>query len=195
MHKPQPTASTSKHTLSVTPSLSSVGDGSGIWDSDDEYIGQGQYNPPQYNRFPLRFYLKYSSLPLFKHVSRPSIPVLNKLAYAPEWPKFRQLSRPVGKPGRRVLKQVNRLTSDAVLSAQVKRCSCLSPAQSMSMSLLINFLIQVSARSSPLLCNEPRRLTMNSLLACIFHAWISSTSMKKTNSSSPTSATKTTFTV
>jgi len=121
MSKRQPTASTSKRTLSATPSLSSVG--SSQWDSESEYIGQEEYHPPQYIRFPLRVYLKYSALPLFKHVSQPAIPLLNRLAYAPEWPKFRQLSRPVGKPGRRVLKQVNRITSDEVLAAQVKRCS------------------------------------------------------------------------
>ena len=121
MSKRQPTASTSKRTLSATPSLSSVG--SSQWGSESEYVGQEEYRPPQYIRFPLRIYLKYSALPLFKHVSRPAIPLLNRLAYAPEWPKFRQLSRPVGKPGRRVLKQVNRITSDDVLAAQVKRCS------------------------------------------------------------------------
>ena len=121
MSKRQPTASTSKRTLSATPSLSSVG--SSCWESDSDYVGQGPYRPPQYIRFPLRVYLKYSALPLFKHVSQPAIPLLNRLAYAPEWPKFRQLSRPVGKPGRRVLKQVNRITSDEVLAAQVKRCS------------------------------------------------------------------------
>ncbi|KIM43555.1 hypothetical protein M413DRAFT_443483 [Hebeloma cylindrosporum] len=125
MSKRQPTASTSKRTLSATPSLSSVASsqfGSSQWDSDTEYVGQEPYRPPQFNRFPLRVYLKYSALPLFKHVSHPSISSLIRLAYAPEWPKFRQLSRPVGKPGRRVLTQVNRLTSDEVLAGQVKRC-------------------------------------------------------------------------
>jgi len=44
--------------------------------------------------------LNYSALPLVNNVSQPAIPLLDRLAYAPEWAEFRQISRPVGKPAR-----------------------------------------------------------------------------------------------
>jgi len=49
-------------------------------------------------RIPLRVYLKYSALPLVNDVSQPAVPLLDRLAHAPECAEFRQIARPVGKP-------------------------------------------------------------------------------------------------
>ena len=60
---------------------------------------------------------------------------------------------------------------------------------------LPNLFVQVSVQLNPLSWKEPHLLKMNLLLTCIFHVWISFISTKKTNASSLTSATKTTFIV
>jgi hypothetical protein len=42
--------------------------------------------------------MKYSALPLINDVSQPAVPLLDRLAHAPECAEFRQISHPVGKP-------------------------------------------------------------------------------------------------
>ncbi|KAF8960661.1 hypothetical protein BDZ97DRAFT_1760608 [Flammula alnicola] len=122
----QPTASTSKRTLSATPSLcsspgSSISGDTEIADNEGEYIPHS-LSPWLYQRFPIRAYLANSGFPLFKHLGKPSLLALKDLQFALDWPTYRLLTRKLADPSSlRTLKKVIRFGTRQELATAVNR--------------------------------------------------------------------------